>query len=604
MIKKITEVRFILKTVAWAGHELSSISHRAMVLLALLALIDSILPACLALSTRWLINHCTKLQLSQIPDIYSVVSPLVITVLIVVIQNIIGCVKIFLTQVFRDKVALDVSSRIARHSATLDLHFFEISGNQNVLAKLNENTATHFSSCFTDTLAIVSDSIKLISLFMILFYIEPLIGVFILPLFLPYLFFKIRLAESRYRIHSNQIFKRRWTNYFVTLLTDPPRIAEIKNLGIAGYFLKKHKSLLTEINTEERGLYRKNLLGDMIFSTIANLVIFLLLFRVVSRALSHSLTIGDIVVFLGSTASLRMLLEKVSTLIGSLHEHCAYINNYRIFIRSNTPSGTVEKKRTGNSGKNKVEMDNVSFTYPGSSQKVINNISFQIYPGETIAIVGENGSGKTTLAKLIAGIYRADSGEIRLDGKNILEYDQDQLVQKVGFVFQNFNRFEATVKENIGFGNVDRMQTDPDFVRSIAEKVKIDGLIKDFPDGYNTKLGKLFGSHEISGGQWQYIAVARAFAKDSSLLILDEPTANLDVRNELKLFNLLRDITLKRTTILISHRFSTVKIADRIIVMADGEIVESGPHDDLLENDSLYSAMFNTFHDQARYADK
>jgi len=595
---KTVLLKNLLENIIWGIKQLWTITPHLMILMAIAALFESILPAGLALSTRFLINRISDI-LSDGPQPFSVVLiPLLITLVFIILQNISTAIKVYLLLIFRDTINIKISCVIMTHASEHNVSFFENSDNQNILAHVNQNTATHLSNCFINVLTLTADLVKLSSLSVILILIEPLLGLVIVPLFIPYFFFKIRLAKDRYTIHTSQVLKRRWSTYFVRLLTQPQHVAEIKILGIAAHFLTKFKSLMIEFNDQEKNLYHRNMIGNIIFSTIANLVIFMLLGKIILRVVAGALTIGDVVIFIATSANLRNLLENTTNLLSAIHEHSSYIDNYRNFLKHSEKTEQEAGDYPVTLTNGAVELKNVYFTYPGTKNPTLNNISLKINPGETVALVGENATGKTTLAKLIAGLYKPDNGTVTIDGQDIQKCSQYHLQKKIAFVFQNFGRFEASVSDNIAVGNWQHLINNKQQIETIARKVNLHHIVKDYPEGYNTILGQLFGKYNPSGGQWQYIAIARAFAKDSALLILDEPTANLDVNSEYELFNRFKELASGRTTVLISHRFSTVKIADRIIVLGEKGVIENGTHKDLLEKKGQYASMFNIYKNQ------
>ena len=251
------------------------------------------------------------------------------------------------------------------------------------------------------------------------------------------------------------------------------------------------------------------------------------------------------------------------------------------------PCGSVEPSAV----RGEIRLEGVTFSYPRSSKRVIDELSMTIRPGETVAIVGQNGAGKTTLAKLITCLYQATGGEVLIDGIPIHDYDTKALHQRMAFVFQRPTRYEATALDNIAFGDWRRLLDCPEEVHRIARSARVDEMIRGLPQGYDTLLGRMFGDEDLSGGQWQKLAIARSLACDPSIVILDEPAANLDVNAEYDLYQGVQELIRDRTTILISHRFSTVRMADRIFVLDEGRIVEEGNHDELLGREGTYAAM-------------
>ena len=264
----------------------------------------------------------------------------------------------------------------------------------------------------------------------------------------------------------------------------------------------------------------------------------------------------------------------------------------------------IESAMTSESGlvppssRGEVELRSVTFTYPGSKQPVLTDVSLRIKRGETVAFVGENGAGKTTLVKLIARLYDPDQGCILFDGHDLRALSLDYLHSQVSFVFQTFGRYEATVADNIAYGDWQQLLHDRERVEQLALLSGVHSLVEGMPQGYDTMLGRTFGEYTLSGGQWQQIALSRAYVRNGRLLILDEPTANLDARAEYKLFCQFRELARGRTTILISHRFSTVSMADRIIVMDKGQIVEQGTHQQLVGREGHYASLYKLHHRQ------
>ncbi|MEE8574683.1 MAG: ATP-binding cassette domain-containing protein, partial [Thermodesulfobacteriota bacterium] len=282
--------------------------------------------------------------------------------------------------------------------------------------------------------------------------------------------------------------------------------------------------------------------------------------------------------------------------------HTLYISNLREYL-SIKPQIRSKKSQSLAESKGEIEFRDVSFTYPGSESPVLSGLTFRIAQGDTVALVGESGAGKTTLAKLIVRFYDPDAGSILFDGVDLRELSVESLHRQMALVPQQFGRYEATVSENIAYGDLERLKDDREQIERIARYAGVDKIIEKMPQGYDTLLGRRFGSYDLSGGQWQQIALARAFAREATLLILDEPTSNLDAKAEYELFDRYRQLAKAKTTILISHRFSTVSMADRIIVLDKGKIVESGTHSELISLGGQYATLYEFQRKQMMFSD-
>jgi len=303
---------------------------------------------------------------------------------------------------------------------------------------------------------------------------------------------------------------------------------------------------------------------------------------------------GDLVVFAAAMIRLRNTMERFTVVMTVCVEELGHLRYLRSFLERQTAvSRKGEKKLQNFTGD--VTIEGFSFSYPDTPGLVLDNLSLSIKAGETVALVGENGCGKSTLIKLIAGLYPDYAGSIRLSNQDIGDCEANDLRCNISFIFQDFARYAATAADNIAYGDWDRLQHDRAAVIRLAERLDLDATIRQMPDGYDTVLGRQFGDYEPSGGIWQRLAIARAFAGDAPLLVLDEPTANVDVKSEYELFNHLQGLANDRTTILVSHRFSTVSMADRIFVMKDGSIVEAGPHKELIDLQGYYAELYEYY---------
>jgi ATP-binding cassette subfamily B protein len=497
----------------------------------------------------------------------------------------------FCAERLHDDMNIRITSDILSHAEKLDLAFFESSAKRDLLDRAQQNPAVPFMRFVVEIQNSATNLLQTGSLTVLLAMIEPLVLLALAPFALPYLFFHWRLSKKRFQEEYRRTPQRRWTTYFVSLLTGRRSVAEIKLLDLSPYLHAKFSALMKQFRDRDRALYLRNAWGSSLFALASTLTFFAIFFRVILKVINGSLTVGDVAIFGGATARLRFSLEGTTRCLSSALEQTLYISNLIAFFneRAQMPSGSLVPSSAGRA---EIRIRNVSFTYPGSSEAALRGISLHIHAGETVALVGENGAGKTTLMKLLARLYDPDEGVIELNGNDLKALSVAHLHKEIGFVFQDFARYEASLADNIAYGDWRALSDDREKIEEVGRLAGIDAMARSMPAGYDTVLGRVFGKHDLSRGQWQKLAIARAFARDASVLILDEPSANLSVQAEYELFCRFHELSRGRTTILVSHRFSTLSIADRIIVMEKGCIVEIGSHQELLGRSGLYAKLY------------
>jgi ATP-binding cassette subfamily B protein len=584
--------RNLLANAGWALKRTWSTNAPLTAGLIGVTLLQSVMPAGLALTARGLINALVAVLNSASPSISLLLPWLLLGLGLTLIEGIGRIANNLFTRRLYDDLNLRIPSDILAHAADLDVSFFEDPRFQDVMERTQQNTAGHFCQFITNILALATNLIQMVSLGAILIMIEPFVALILAVVGLPYLFFHWRFAQTRYLTEHSRATKHRWTRYFVSRLTGQQSVAETKLLDLAPLLRDQFRSLMTGFRDEDRKLHVRGFASNSLFVVIATVALYAMFVRVALRALAGTLTVGDVAIYGGATSGLRRALENTVLSVGNVLEQTLHITNLIEFLNLK-PKMADPCGPTPSSTRGEIELRDVSFTYSGCRQPSLSGISLHIRPGETIALVGENGAGKSTLVKLIARLYDPDHGCITFDGVDLKELSFAFLHGEISFVPQNFGRYETTASENIAYGDWRRMMRDREGVKKVAHLANVHEMITAMPQAYDTLLGRMFGDYNPSEGQWQRIAVARAFARDASLLILDEPTSNLDARAEHELFSGFRELARGRTTILISHRFSTVSMADRIVVMDKGKIVERGTHHELLVRAGHYASLYD-----------
>jgi ATP-binding cassette subfamily B protein len=507
-------------------------------------------------------------------------------------------VSSLLESLLGDLFANRTSVQLMQHAATLDLEQFENAEIYDKLERARRQTVGRIG-LFTMLLATLQDLITMASLSVALAVYVPWLLVLLVIAVLPSLLGETHFASLGYSLLFSWTPERRQLDYLRYIGASDVSAKELKLFGLSDFLVGRYDRLSQEFYEANKALsVRRNIVSTLLafvgtLGYYAAYAVIIYLTVTGYRSAAGVFTIGVLTFLAGSFRQSRDLIQRVLLSLSQVFEQTLYLDDLFSFLE-------IEPSIKLNPGARPVPIpirsgfvfEGVGFKYPGSEQWAVRKLDFSLSPGERIALVGENGAGKTTLVKLLARLYDPTEGRILLDGVDLREYDLEALRRNVGVIFQDFVRYDFLVKENIAVGNIGRIGDDP-AIKTAAERSLADSVVQRLTGGYDQMLGKRFENGvDLSGGEWQKVALARAYMRDAQLLILDEPTAALDARAEYEVFLRFSELTKGRMAVLISHRFSTVRMADRILVLKGGELVEQGTHEALVALGGLYSELF------------
>ena len=569
-----------------------STSRTLTIAFALLTLLTGLLPAAVAFVGQLIVDAVVAAVSEGQPFRpalrYIAIEAVLVAVVAASTRGISMCQSLL-----RAQLGHRVNVLILDKAQELSMAQFEDSEFYDKLTRARREASSRPLSLVNRTFSLAQNAVTLTSYAILLYQFNVWAVVILLLAGFPSFFAETKFAGDAFRLFRWRSPESRMQMYLETVLAREDHAKEVKLFRIGPLFLQRYRDIFTKLYKEDRSLTLRRETWGLGLGLVATAAFYGVYAWIAISTMNGLISLGEMTMYLMVFKQGQTAVASSLAAIGGMYEDNLYLSNLYEYLEQSSPEPTgaaVEGKRPGDG----VRFSGVSFQYPGANRPALQDIDLHLRPGQSMALVGENGAGKTTLIKLLTGLYTPDSGRIELDGTALSDWKIDVLRRRIGVIFQDFARYQVTVGENIGVGDVDRV-TEESGWQQAASQGMADSFIDDLPGKYSTQLGSWFkDGHELSSGQWQKIALSRAFMdQQADILVLDEPTASMDAAAEAALFEHFRQLTSDKITILISHRFSTVRRADHIVVIRNGRISERGTHAELMDLGGHYSTLFS-----------
>lgn len=574
----------------WEAHPPST------VLMAVWTLIGGLIPVGQAYVAKLIVDGVVgslQAQATAAEGLRTVVPFLLAEFVLVVLQSAVAQARSLTEHILHARLNLTINTRIIRKSLELDLAHFENAEYYDKLQNARREADWRGLQIMNGGFYLVQNVLTLASYAAVLISFNIWLALLLFLATLPAFIAQSKYADLTFRVISWRAPEARKLSYLEYLLTDYDAVKEVKLFGLGEPLLGRYANLFWSFLREDQAIAQRRSLASLGWGLLATLTYYGAYAWIVLQTLASAITLGDMTLYLMIFRNSQGIFESIFWGLSEMYENGLFMSNLFTFLelvpqmrRAAAPKSPLTGGRRG------VEFRGVSFRYEGHDDWALRDVNLRIGPREKVALVGPNGAGKTTLIKLLGRLYDPTEGQILFDGVDLRDYDPAELRTRIGVIFQDFVRYHLAAFENIGFGQVEALDDRPR-IEASAAKSGAHPVIAALPDGYETILGRWFArGRDLSGGEWQKIALARAFMRSCDILVLDEPTASLDAENEFQVFQQFRRLTEDKMAILISHRFSTVRMADRIYVLDQGRVQEQGSHAELLAHNGIYARLF------------